>query len=210
MHTMLKEQNLRMAMIILIKMMPADGRNPIQRYLRENLAKFKNYDDLEEELHKELFRREAETDKGGINQLEDIEGEKEKDAQWPEEVWQDAWSPDYGWVQALENKRPREGEEEGNPEAKVRKGDGKANKGGKGKGKDSNNGKSRGKVTCWQCGSADHYQRDCPKGGKGKGAVFPAAWASWRPTPTWPIPTPSHWRSWIPRLGKGGKAKENV
>ena len=126
-----------MAKIILIKMLPSYGRNPLQRYLRENFAKFITYDDLEEELHKELYRREAETDKtGGINQVEEIEGEKVKGAEWEEEVWQDVWSPDYGWVQALENKRPRDGEEEGNPEAKVRKGDGKANKGGKGKGKD--------------------------------------------------------------------------
>ena len=85
-----------MAMIIMIKMMPADGRNLIQRHLRENLAKFKNYDDREEELHKELFRIEAETDKGGINQLEEAEGEKEKDVQWTEEVWQDVWSAEYG------------------------------------------------------------------------------------------------------------------
>ena len=127
----------RMAKTILIKMLPSDGRNPVQRYLRENLAKFEYYDDFEEELHKELYRREAETEKtGGINQVEEIEGEKVKGAEWEEEVWQDVWSPDYGWVQALENKRPRDGEEEGNPEAKVRKGDGKANKGGKGKGKD--------------------------------------------------------------------------
>ena len=127
----------RMANTILIKMLPSDGRNSVQRYLRENLAKFEYYDDLEEELHKELYRREAETHKtGGINQVEEIEGEKEKDAQWTEEVWQDVWNPDYGWVQALENKRPRDGEEEGNPEAKVRNGDGKANKGGKGNGKD--------------------------------------------------------------------------
>ena len=68
--------------------------------------------------------------------MEEIEGEKVKGAEWEEEVWQDVRSPDYGWVQALENKRPRDGEEEGNPETKVRKGDGKANKGGKGKGKD--------------------------------------------------------------------------
>ena len=63
--------------------------------------------------------------------MEEIEGEKVKVAECFEEVWQDVWSPDYGWVQALENKRPRDGEEEGNTEAKVRKGDGKANKGGK-------------------------------------------------------------------------------
>ena len=136
-HEMLKIDKGRMAKTILIKMLPSDGRNPVQRYLRENLAKFEYYDDLEEELHKELYRREAETEKtGGINQVEEIEGEKVKGAEWEEEVWQDVWSPDYGWVQALENKRPRDGEEEGNPEAKVRKGDGKANKGGKGKGKD--------------------------------------------------------------------------
>ena len=52
-------------------MLPSDGRNPIQRYLREHMIKFKDYDELEEELNKELYRREAETDKaGGINQVE--------------------------------------------------------------------------------------------------------------------------------------------
>ena len=69
-----------------------------------------------------MYRRGAETEKtGGINQVEEIEGEKVKGAEWEEEVWQDVWSPDYGWVQALENKRPRDGEEECNTEAKVRK-----------------------------------------------------------------------------------------
>ena len=213
-HKLLKDENGRMAATILIKMMPSDGRNSVQRHLRESLAKFKDYDELEEELHAELYRREAETDKaGGINQLgalEGIEGEKDKDAEWTEEIWQDVWSPEYGWVQALENKRPREGDDEGAQEAKVRKGDGKANKGdkgSKGKGKDGKGSKSKGKGICWQCGAADHYQRDCPKGGKGKGPVFPAAWASWRPTPSWPTPTPSQWRAWIPRQEKGGKSK---
>ena len=69
---------------ILIKMMPSDGRNSVQRHLRESLANMKDYDEFEEELRAELYRREAETDKaGGINQLaalEEIEGEKDKDA----------------------------------------------------------------------------------------------------------------------------------
>ena len=59
-------------------------------------------------------------------------------------------------MQALENKRPREGDEEGNPEAKVRKGDGKANKGdkgGKGKGKYGKGTKSKVKEPA---GSVDH------------------------------------------------------
>ena len=149
-----------------------------------------------------------ETDKGAINQLEEVEGEKENAEQHPEEVWVEAWSDQYGWVQALENKRPRQDDNDDDPEAKVRKGDGKASNGGKGKGKNGGKGgKGKSKGTCWQCGSPDHYQRDCPKGGKGKGAVFPAAWASWRPTPAWPTPTSAQWRSWIPRQGKGGKGK---
>ena len=45
------------------------------------------------------------------------------------------------------------------------------------------------------------------KARKWKGPVFLAAWASWRPTPSWPTPTPPQWRAWIPRPGKGGKGK---
>ena len=50
-------------MTILIKIMPSDGRNSVQRHLRESLAKIQDYDELEEELHAELYRREVETDK---------------------------------------------------------------------------------------------------------------------------------------------------
>ena len=78
-----------MAMTILIKMMPSDGRNSVQRHLRECLAKIKDYDELEEELHAELYRREVETDNaGGITQLgalAEIEGEKDKGVDWAEE-----------------------------------------------------------------------------------------------------------------------------
>ena len=78
------------------------------------------------------------------------------------------------------------------------------------------------KGTCWQCGSPDHYQYDCPKGvgkgGKGgkQGLVsLPAALSSWRP-PAWPGPSASQWRAWTPKpfkgkgkgkSGKGGKGK---
>ena len=94
---MLKMENGRIAKTILIKMLPSEGRNPIQRYLRENLQQYDDYDDLEEELHKELYRREAETDKpSGINQIsEDApEDDKEKVAEeeWAETtVWSDEW-----------------------------------------------------------------------------------------------------------------------
>ena len=53
-HKLLKDENGCMAMTILIKMMPSDGRNSVQRHLRECLAKIKDYDELEEELHAEL------------------------------------------------------------------------------------------------------------------------------------------------------------
>ena len=86
----MKVEKGRMAKTILIKMLPSDGRNSVQRYLRENFAKFENSEDLDEELHKELHRREAETDKtSGIHQmgaLEEIEGEKEKNAEWAEKI----------------------------------------------------------------------------------------------------------------------------
>ena len=93
-------------------MMPSDGRNSLQRHLREPFSKTKSYDDLEEELFAELQRREADGDKtgsGGVNQLSESEKKKEneKEESWPELTWQDVWSPECGWVQALqENKRP--------------------------------------------------------------------------------------------------------
>ena len=87
---MLAEENCRLATVIPIKMLTSDGRNSIQRHLREHLSKIKKYD-LEEELYAELCRREAEGDKpGGLNELQEpekIEKEKNKD-DWPEEVWQ--------------------------------------------------------------------------------------------------------------------------
>ena len=72
-----------MAQTILVKMMPSESRNSMQRHLREHLSKIKNYDDLEEEVHAELYRPEADADKpGGFNQLggseEKNEDEKEK------------------------------------------------------------------------------------------------------------------------------------
>ena len=116
-----------MAQTILVKMMPSEGRSLMQRHLREHLSKIKSYDDLEEELYAELYRREADGAKpGGINQLEKsdekIEDEKEKGEEWPKQIWLDVWSPEYGWVQtlqALEAKRPREGDDETPQDSKV-------------------------------------------------------------------------------------------
>ena len=105
----------------------SEGRNSIQRHLREHLSKIKNYDELEEELYAELYRREADGDKpGGFNQLggseEKNEDEKDKGEEWPEQTWQDVWSPEYCWVQALqalEILRPWEGDDETPQHSKV-------------------------------------------------------------------------------------------
>jgi hypothetical protein len=87
-HRTFKEEHGRMAMTILIKMMPSDGRKSFQRHLREHVSKTKSYDDLEEELFAELLCREADGDKtgsGGLNQLsepemaEDNEKEEKKE-----------------------------------------------------------------------------------------------------------------------------------
>ena len=82
-------------------MMPSDGKNPMQKHFREHLSKAKSYDELEEKLHAELFRREAENhDKkdGGFNQAkESLVAPEAAD----EEVWVDAWHRGHGWIQAL-------------------------------------------------------------------------------------------------------------
>ena len=62
-HQLLAEENGRLATVILIKMLPSDGRYPIQKHLRDFLSKAKNYDELEEELYAELCRREADGEK---------------------------------------------------------------------------------------------------------------------------------------------------
>ena len=114
-HQLLAEENGRLALVILIKMRPSDGRYPIQKHLKNFLSKAKNFDELEEELYSELYRREADSDKpGSLNQFGGLEekndDEKEKSEEWPEQIWQEVWSPEYGWVQtlqALETKRHR-------------------------------------------------------------------------------------------------------
>ena len=73
----------------------------MQRHLREHLSKIKNYDDLEEELYAELYRREADGNKlGGFNQLGGVEEKNEDETdnveERPQQVWQDVWSPEYG------------------------------------------------------------------------------------------------------------------
>ena len=59
-------------MTILVKVMLNQNSNSIQRHLREQLSKVTNYDDLEEELRAELYRRESEgyKESKNINQLE--------------------------------------------------------------------------------------------------------------------------------------------
>ena len=159
----------------------------MQRHLREHLSKIKNYNDLEGELYAELYRREADGDKpGSLNQLGGSEDknddEKEKVEEWPEQVWQDVWSPEFGWVQALqalETKRPREGDDETPQDSKVPRNS---------KGKCKAKGKGVKKGVCWQCGADDHYQADCPKHWKVRKGIkkgtspIPAAWSSWRPS----------------------------
>ena len=70
-HELLQKDGGRTAMTILVKMIPNESRNSLQRHLREHLSKVTNYDDLEEELHLEMYRRESEGDKESknINQL---------------------------------------------------------------------------------------------------------------------------------------------
>ena len=116
-----------MAMTILINMMHSEGRNPIQNHVREFLHKAKDYEELEEELHAELFRREADSnDKkdGGINQLDDV-----PDVLSDEQTWVDVWHQDLGWIQALAPaaKRPRtsDNDDEKPQDSKVPKGKGK-------------------------------------------------------------------------------------
>ena len=114
-------------------------------------------------MYAELIRLEADGDKpGGLNQLggpdEKNEDEKEKGEEWPEQIWQDVWSPEYGWVQtlqALETKRPREGDDETPQDSKVPR---------TSKGKGKSRGKGGKNSVFWQCGADDHYQVDCPKG----------------------------------------------
>ena len=65
----------------------------------------KGYDEPEEELHAELFRREAESgDKKerGFNHLDITEDVVE------EENWVGCWHQEHGWIQALrrEDKTP--------------------------------------------------------------------------------------------------------
>ena len=58
-HGLLRVDDGRMAQTILVKMMPSEGRNAMQRHLLEQPSKIKNYYDLEEELDAELYRREV-------------------------------------------------------------------------------------------------------------------------------------------------------
>ena len=90
-HQLLAEENGRLATVILIKMLPSDGQYPIQKHLRDFLSKARSYDELEEELYPELYRREADGDKpGGFNKRggleEKNEDEKEKGEEWPEQI----------------------------------------------------------------------------------------------------------------------------
>ena len=58
-YDLLKQHDGETAITIFVKMMPADGRYPLQKYIRGHLSKIASYDELEEELFAELHRREA-------------------------------------------------------------------------------------------------------------------------------------------------------
>ena len=78
MHKMLREDSGRTAMTILVKIMPSEGKNSLQRHLWEYLSKAATYDDLEEELLAELYRREgSESSAKSFNQLEQHKGHEE-------------------------------------------------------------------------------------------------------------------------------------
>ena len=59
-------------------MMPGEGSNSMQKYLWEVLSKHATYDELEEELYRELARREDKKDAGGFNQLSSEDPADEK------------------------------------------------------------------------------------------------------------------------------------
>ena len=101
-YDILQQNGGKIGITILVKMMPTDGRYPLQKYLRDILVRMKSYEELEEELLAELHRREADGDKSGdakgIHQVaeENPEDEKEKAAEdeWTEKT---VWSDDWGW-----------------------------------------------------------------------------------------------------------------
>ena len=105
----MKQHDGKMAITILVKMMPTDGRYPLQKYFRDHLSKIASYDELE--IFAELHRREADGDKGsdskGFNQLGEESAQKPDDKnaddkateeEWIEKI---VWSVDWGWIQAL-------------------------------------------------------------------------------------------------------------
>ena len=102
-YDLLKQHGGKMAITILVKMMPTDGRYPLQKYLRDNLSKLAGYDESEEELFAELHRREADGDEGGdakgLNQIGE-EGDKNADDKATEEEWTEktVWSEEWGWI----------------------------------------------------------------------------------------------------------------
>ena len=73
----------KLAQTVFIKMMPGDGSNSMQKYLREVLSKHGTYDELEEEMYRELARREDKKDAGGLNQ---IDGDNHGDKPNPTEI----------------------------------------------------------------------------------------------------------------------------
>ena len=98
-YELLQKDGGRTAMTILVKMMPNEIRISFQRHLREHLSKVTNYDDLEEELHAEMYRRESEGDKESknINQLENPKAANQEDNVVDEESsWVECWHPELG------------------------------------------------------------------------------------------------------------------
>ena len=213
-YKLMHENGGKLAQTVFIKMMPGDGSNSMQKYLREVLSKHETYDELEEEMYRELARREDKKDAGGLNQIDgDSYGvwgglglpTDEARAETPASdggTERSVWDEELGWINVLvpnAAKRPRS-DDETPPDSKVPKGYGK------GKGKNKGGGKRREPGVCWQCGGSDHYQNDCPLKGKGKGVPLPSAWAAWRPS-AWPGPSSAQWRSFMPKGGKGQKGK---
>ena len=202
-YSTLHDNGGKLAQTVLIKMMPSDGGNSIQKYLRECLASKKTYDELEEELHRELGRREDKKDMGGLNQLNidsgsgDAANTDEKD----EFIERVMWDEELGWINALvpnPAKRSRASPDDETPQdSKIPRVKGSGKKGGA----------RKGPGVCWQCGADDHFQADCPQKGQGKAVPLPSAWSSWKPA-TWPGPTATQWRSFAPRIGwQKGKGK---
>ena len=118
-YKLLHENFGKLAQTVFIKMMPGEGSNSRQKYLREVLSKHAAYDEFEEELYRELARRENKKDAGGFNQLNSDDPAAEKassdavnhDGEGGTERTE--WDEELGWIKVLAPnaaKRPRSDE----------------------------------------------------------------------------------------------------